>query len=184
MCFSSMSLVSEDAGKKTDAGIKDVNSDLSGPQKALLFALDKAEKIGVGGTAVRLYNDVIQRGRTEAITAKDLNSSELDGLKEIVLAKAQKTGQQSGVIDYKDYNSKLDSNILGGFKYKIQNNKLIVDDVYDFNANRADKFEDNRFMQGVAFLANPRGLAAGIGRKRVSDTSGKGVPVKIELNLE
>jgi hypothetical protein len=103
-----------------------------------------------------------------------------------VRAKAEATGSSAGTIDYPDYRkygSDLSENILGGFRYSLgDNGSAAVSDTYDFNANRAGpSIENNQAMQALAILANPRGLAAQIGRQVVPDASGRGVPVQITL---
>lgn len=157
-------------------------NELSGVERTFLNALSGAESAGLGGTAVRLYNDIIQRGRTAPITEADFSVEEQTALRDVVLRDAN--GKMKGKIDYKDYRTgEFDHNILGGFSYEIKNGEIIIDDVYDFNADRADGTEDNVFVQALATVANPRGLAASIGRKKLSDLSGKSVPVKIRLSV-
>lgn len=155
-------------------------SGLSGVERTFMAALRTAESAGVGGTAVRLYNDIMQRGRTKPITEGDFSADERQKLRDLVIKTAK--GKTEGKVDYKDYpGSGVDSNILGGFKYQIKDGTVHIEDTYDFNANRADGYEDNLFVQALAFVGNPRGLAASIGRKKLSDLSGKGIPVRIKL---
>jgi hypothetical protein len=169
------------------ADFSELAGDLSGVQKAFLSLLSGAEKVGVGGTPLKIYNDVVQRGRTSPITEADLSQAEREALLRLVRGKAEATGSRSGSIDYPDYakyGNGLSENLLGGFRYSLGDDGAAnVSDVYDFNANRAGPpIENNQAMQAFAVLANPRGLAAQIGRKIVPDTSGRGVPVQIKLS--
>lgn len=158
---------------------------LSGPQSAFLKMLGWAEQIGIGGTAVKLYNDVIQRGRTAPITEQDVSPTERQQFRDLVLAKAAATGQNSGKIDYPDYQKyqpSLDSNILGGFRYSVDPSGGVgIKDSYDFNVNRAGPdIENNPIIQSLGIVANPRGLAAQIGRAVKPDTGG-GIPVQMNF---
>lgn len=173
----------DNAPPPTPVTPEEVNiSDLSPVEGLFLGALRQAEGIGAGGTALRLFNDIIQRGRTEPITQNDFAADELTALKELVLRTAG--DKTSGTVDYKDYRgSSFDSNILGGFRYSIENGVITISDTYDFNADRADGSEDNVFVQALALVAAPRNLAASIGRKKLSDTDGNGVPVMIRIVL-
>lgn len=170
--------------------IKEVDSDprfsnLSFVERGFLGTLRAAESVGAGGTALRLFNDVIQRGRTEPITEQDLKPAEQEKLRALVVQHSQNNGSQSGMIDYKDYRgSGVDPNILGGFKYSIKDGNISVEDTYDFNTNRIDGWEDNRIVQMLGALANQRGLAASIGRKIIPDSGGNGVPVRIKLRAK
>lgn len=157
-------------------------------QKGFLKGLNLMESISPAHhTALKLYNDVVQRGRTEQITEKDFPEHEQIQLRDLVLSHSAKNGgQDSGKIDYKDYvehKSALDQNILGGFKYSIaKNGDISITDTYDFNKDReGPSIERNPFMQILGAIANPRGLAAQIGRDVVPDTGGKGIPVRIKL---
>ena len=140
------------------------------------------ETIGMGGTSLKLYNDTVQRGRSSTITEADLSPEDLGGLKSIVEDHAKSTGRSSGSIDYKDYKGRADHNILGGFRYSIdQNNVITITDKYDFNADRGDPSDYSMPMQAAAMILDPRALAAHIGRKTIPDTGGRGVPVLIKL---
>jgi len=168
------------------ADFSELSGSLSGVQKAFLSLLSGAEKVGVGGTPLKIYNDVVQRGRTTPITEEDLTPTERQALFRLVQSKASATGSKSGSIDYPDYakyGSGISENILGGFRYALGDDGAAhVSDLYDFNANRAGPpIENNQAMQAFAVLANPRGLAAQIGRAVVPDTSGRGVPVTMRL---
>lgn len=158
-------------------------SALTAPQLGLLGALRAYEGVGLGGTAVRLYNDVIQRGRRDPITERDFSPAEQEEMRRMVEAKSAQAGSPAGSIDYKDYRpgSALDSNALGGFRYLIDEmGNISVKDQYDFNRDRASSFgEESALLHGLGILANPRGVAATIGRKIAPD--GSGVPVSVFL---
>jgi len=175
------------------------NSSLTSVEKTFLKVLDTYEKTGLASTRVRLYNDIVQRGRTEPITEKDLSSDELRQLKELVRFKAERSGKSSGKVDYKDYqdytasrsykdqwnNPTLTTDILGGFKYSIKNGKITVEDTYDFNTGgKFTEHDNNSLLQALAFVADPYHLAAAIGRKVVPNKKGKGIPVNISLDDE
>lgn len=181
---SALDVADAQAQKRTEAKIfhqPAPDSKLSAVENSFLGALKTAESAGTGGTALKLYNSIVQGGRREPITAKDFSTEEQTGLANLVKANAQTTGKLEGKIDYKDYlGSGIDSNILGGFKYTIERGVIHIKDTYDFNKDRADGSEDNVFIQAAAALGNPRGLAASIGRKILPD-DGKGVPVNITL---
>lgn len=149
-------------------------------ENTFLGALNQAEKVGIGGTAVKLYNDFIQRGRTEPISQKDLSPTDIQSFKQLVEAKVQSTGSKQGKIDYKDYEkSDADTNILGGFRYKVlDNGDIEIKDTYDFNVNKGGQGENNELVQVLAAFVAPKQLAASIGRKVLPDTKG-GVPVHI-----
>lgn len=128
----------------------------------------------MGGTPLKLYNDVVQRGRREPITEKDFVPEELEAYRAIIAKK----GAPEGHVDYPDYgdNAAALRTALGGFNYKGDE----VTDQYDFNTNRgggnAEKYLPLRM---VAALVNPIGMAAYIGRKTVPP--GAGVPVHLNL---
>ena len=169
------SLPSERDGRNGEANLSSVET-------GFLAALRGAERAGLGGKSLALYNDIIQRGRTAPITENDFDETEKAALRSLVMSVSEKTGKKSGSVDYKDYRgSNFDSNILGGFRYKITDAGIFVEDTYDFNASRADGLEDSVFIQALGAVGNMRGLAAGIGRKKLSDRSGKGVSVRIKL---
>jgi hypothetical protein len=158
-------------------------------ERGFLGALQVAEKMGVGGTALKLYNDVIQRGRTSTITENDLTDEEKKSFYDLVKARAEDSGQKTGTIDYKHYlQYKVPpgnwgiTNILGGFKYSMEDDgRVKINDTYDFNADRAAIGENNPLVQDTESVMLPVGLAASIGRKIKPDTGGKGVPVDISL---
>ena len=163
----------------------DTNGSLNFVESAFLKGLKAYENYGPRDTAVKLYNDAVQRNRTDPITEKDFSDEELESMQRLVLAHAKNSGKNQGHIDYPDYlkyKSDFDSNILGGFDYSIDaDGRVIVTDTYDFNANRGAPGDSNEILQGIAAVANPRGLAAEIGRKKIPDTGGHGIPVKISL---
>lgn len=161
---------------------------LSAMQSLFLNLLSGAQSLGIGGTPVKLYNDVIQGGRTAPITESDLSQTELGQFKQMIQDKIAATGQPSGRIDYPDYMSlqpgaRPSPNILGGFQFnRDPTGVLNIKDVYDFNANRAGPaYENNPVLQALAMAFNPRGLAAQIGRQVRPDIGGQGVPVNINL---
>lgn len=159
---------------------------LTGVHRAFLSALNIVEKTGLGGTAIKLYNDVIQRGRTEPITEKDLTDKERAQFHSLAKSHSEATGQKSGSVDYihyQKYTPGLDTNILGGFQYSINDDgKVNIKDTYDFNVNRAGpSIENNQIIQAIGAFANPQGLGAQIGRIVKPDTGGHGVPVNINL---
>jgi hypothetical protein len=150
-------------------------------EKAFMGGLRAIESAGFGGAPLKLYNDVVQRGRTAPITREDIQPHDAANLLDIVNRKIAATGQASGSIDYRDYgNSPVSQNLLGGFRYDASGDKVRISDTYDFNRNRDDGWGENRLAQALSALANPRGLAASIGRKIAPD--GRGVPVIIDLD--
>jgi hypothetical protein len=171
------------------------SANLSGVEKSFLSALNLYEQAGLAGTDVKLYNDIVQRGRTEPITEKDLSQQDRQQLKDLVLSTAERTGKTKGHVDYKDYqahtasrpfadqlkNPTLSANILGGFDYDIKDGEIKVTDTWDFNMKTAGRFDDNPIAQAFAGALAPRELFASIGRKVISDKSGKGIPVNIRL---
>lgn len=161
-------------------------SGLNPVQRSMLGVLSLAEKVGAPHqTAIKLYNDVVQRGRTAPISENDLSQNERGQLRALVEGHAKSLNVREGRVDYPDYGKfspDLDQNILGGFRYAIgDGGDINIQDTYDFNANRADQRETSIGLQALALLANPRGLAAQIGRQIIPDTGGRGVPVNIRL---
>lgn len=136
-------------------------------------------------TPLRLYNDVVNRGRKETITEKDFNKEDIDGFRKMIEAKISDTGKTTGKIDYPDYQKhglKFLSQALGGFKYSQNEDGTIdITDMYDFNKDRAGKYDNDVAAQLLSMLFEPRNLAASIGRKVVPDDPGRGVPVKIKV---
>lgn len=151
---------------------------------AFLSALDQAEKAGMGGTALRLYNEIVQRGRTEPITESDFSGEEQDIFRRLSLTKAGATGKQSGHIDYRDY-AKLgvmsQSNAIGGFNFDIQKDgTVLITDKWDFNSKtRTGDGPRNAVFHLLAAFITPYQMAAAVGRERV--TPDKGVSVRIVL---
>ncbi len=152
-------------------------SSLSSVERGFLGALSAAESAGIGGTKLKLYNDIIQRGRTSPITENDLQPDEQEKLKALVL----KQGKPEGKIDYKDYvGSGMPEDILGGFRYKVDNGVVHITDTYDFNKAKGGSWDDNSLVQALAAFTSPKNLAAEIGRKIAPDSK-PGVPVRITL---
>jgi hypothetical protein len=159
-----------------DQGSPDL-SNLSSVERGFLGALSTAESAGIGGTKLKLYNDIIQRGRTAPITENDLQPDEQEKLKALVL----KQGKTEGKIDYKDYvGSGMPEDILGGFRYKVENGAVHITDTYDFNKSKGGSWDDNSLVQALGAFTSPKNLAAAIGRKIAPDSK-PGVPVKIIL---
>ena len=159
-----------------DQGSPDL-SNLSSVERGFLGALSAAESAGIGGTKLKLYNDIIQRGRTAPITESDLQPDEQEKLKALVL----KQGKSEGKIDYKDYiGSGMPEDILGGFRYKVDNGAVHITDTYDFNKSKGSSWDDNSLVQALGAFTSPKNLAAAIGRKIAPDSK-PGVPVKITL---
>lgn len=176
------------------AADKNKPADLSLIERGLLKVMDLADRAGNDSTSLRMYNDIIQRGRTSTITENDFTPSEQAALRSLVLNKAESAGP-TGHVDYRDYpggNMRLASgrtkesgeilNTLGGFDYALKPDGTVnVSDKYDFNADRGDSLDNNLLAQGFSAIFDPRSLAASIGRKVLPDTSGRGVPVSITL---
>jgi hypothetical protein len=171
-------------------------NNLSLVQRAFLGVMRGAEGIGAAGTSLKLYNDIVQRGRNAPITESDFTPDELSAMQDMVKNKMAITGQPAGHIDYRDYpggnlmvadRSKAAGevmNTLGGFNYSVQPNGAIgITDKYDFNASRGDSSDDNPWAQALAAALYPRNLAASIGRRIIPDTSGRGVPVNVTIGL-
>lgn len=135
-------------------------------------------------TATKLFNDVVQRGRTATITEDDFTSDDLEGYRQMIQAHVGRTGEKTGKIDYKDYiDSKVDANSLGGFSYNIDSDGNIkISDIYDFNTNRGNSNEKNPLIQGLSVIASPKSLAASVGRDRAPE--GHGVPVSINISKD
>jgi hypothetical protein len=171
---------------------------LTGVQRTFLDALQAAERAGVGGTPLRLYNDVIYRGRTSAITERDLSGEEREELRRLVESHVARTGRRSGRFDHSDYAAALGgsrdhpdlaairgrpdlSQVLGGFQYSVgDDGRISITDTYDFNRARGDAWDDSRLVQFLSAFLEPRALAAGIGR-RIRPDDGRGIPVQITL---
>lgn len=132
---------------------------------------------GMWGTPVKLYNDVVQRGRRDPITEKDFTPNELGELAGIVRNK----GGQSGHIDYKDYPSVgWGTQALGGFNYAVApGGDINITDTYDFNRDRGSSIDNDFWAQLLALWLAPRNLAAKVGRDTVPD--GQGVPVNVNI---
>ncbi|RWL14889.1 MAG: hypothetical protein EOR57_31580 [Mesorhizobium sp.] len=158
---------------------------LSFVQRRFVGALETAENVGAGGASLKIFNDIVLRGRADPITEADFDGPTLDKLREFVMHTSAKSGKKSGKIDYKDYPRHNDTinNVLGGFKYKIEGNSITIDDVYDFNTDRAGFGENSQLAQAFAAFFNPRNMAASIGRKIMPDNAKNGIPVKIRLSL-
>lgn len=156
---------------------------LNGIQSAFLGMLRGAENVvPLHNTATRLFNDVVQRGRVQPVTERDFSKDELSKFEGMVRRHSADTGLREGKIDYPDYvrYQGPDSQILGGFQYSVGNNgDITIKDTYDFNRNRAEHGDDNRALQALAMIVNPRGLAAKIGRDVVPDVPGRGIPVDL-----
>jgi hypothetical protein len=164
------------------------NSDLPWVQRRFLDALGFAERLGAGGTPLRLYNDVVARGRRNPITEADFSPDELEKFAKLIAVERQRTGKPSGFVSPDTYDELLfkhgvdqSYDMIGGFQYETApDGSAVIRDSYDFNLDRAGTggIEGN----GGVFQAitNPVGLAARIGRARVPDTSG-GVPIQIKL---
>lgn len=172
-------------------------NEITWAENLVLKGLELAEKFepyvsseGVPST-IKLYNDVVQRGRKEPITESDLKPNELSSIEKMVRFKAEASGEKEGKVDYPDYveyqkstkeSPGISTNILGGFKYKLnEDNSISINDVYDFNVEKAGQYDENPFVQFLALLFNPRGLAANAGRKIVPNTGDYGVPVNIQI---
>lgn len=150
--------------------------------KLFLGGLSGAEWLGLGGTPLKLYNDVIQRGRKEPITEKDFPHRELAAYRDLVLKKARDTGRSEGNIDYPDYvGTGLPQGSLGGFRYRVTDDgNVAITDRYDFNANRGAPTDQNMAVRALGALFAPMHAAAAVGRKVAP--SGKGVPVNMLID--
>jgi hypothetical protein len=145
--------------------------------KLFLTGLRGAEAVGIGGTPLKLYNDVVQRGRREPITERDFAPQDLDAYRAIIAKK----GAPEGHVDYPDYGDNTGSlrAALGGFNYKGDE----ITDNYDFNTDRGSPGEgQNLALRALVALVNPVGMASYIGRKTVPP--GAGVPVRINLGQQ
>ena len=149
--------------------------------KSFLAGLRGAENLGFGGTQMKLYNDVIQRGRKDPITEKDFTPQEIYGLSNLVNKKIYQTGEPQGAIDYPDYrNSGVDSNLLGGFRYSTDpDGKIKITDKYDFNTSKASSLDQSTLYRLLNSAFHPVGMGAIIGRKIAPP--GSGVDVKLNL---
>ena len=175
-------------------------NDLNAIQKAFLGTLDLVDKTGLGGTSVRLYNDIVGKGRRNPVTEQDFTPDELQDLKDLILFKVQETGESEGQIDYPDYQKYTASrsfkdqfnrptfseNVLGGFKYSVKDGNITIDDKYDFNkvSGVGQEHDDNIFLQLTAGVLQPYRMFSAIGRKVIADTGGEGVPVKINIKQD
>jgi hypothetical protein len=147
-----------------------------------LSALAGAEKAGVGGKAVKIFNDFIQRGRTDPITEKDFSNSELNSFRKLIETKIEKTGKNAGAIHYKDYdNQAIDQNIIGQFTFKKNSDGSIdIKDTYDFNPKAlTTPGNNNELVQMLSAFVAPQRLGQVIGAKVLPD--GKGIPVHIRI---
>jgi hypothetical protein len=143
--------------------------------RLFLGGLRVAEAVGIGGTPLKLYNDVVQRGRRDPITEKDFPPDELAGYRQII----ERKGGTEGHIDYPDYKgTNVPQANLGGFNYKDGE----ITDKYDFNTNRGGPYEKYLAARLLESVINPVGMAASIGRRIVPP--GAGVPVRIKLEQE
>jgi len=166
-------------------------------ESGYLKFLSGLEGVGFGGPSLRIFNDVIGRGRRQPITERDFHERDLADLNELVLQEYTRTGKRKGNIaprgeyaegsyDFLDY--PRPRTYLGGFKYEIDDEgNILVRDKYDFNkakggeSERSSSFEVRYPAQELAAQAPEAGFAASIGRHVLPDTSGKGVPVKIRI---
>lgn len=151
---------------------------LTGVEKTFMNVIETAVYSGMMGTPSRLFVETV-RGRRDDITEKDLSPEEQAGFKALVLKKAN--GKTSGRIDYPDYlGSGVDKNILGGFGYKIEGDKVIIDDIYDFKVPIDSGWDENPIIQSIAMGVKPENLANRIGGKLIPDT-GRGIKVRVKL---
>ncbi len=157
-----------------------------GPQldlidRSFLRAVALAERFGFGGTPMRLYNDVVQRGRTDPITEKDFTDEERAAFRRMIIDKWMRTGERQGSIDYPDYRgSGASENSIGGFRYAVDGHgNIVATDKYDFNTNRGHSHDRAYSLRAIASFVNPRGMAAQIGRQVVPPNRG----VDVRLNL-
>ncbi len=148
--------------------------------RAFLDSLRVAESVGVGGTPLKLYNDVIQRGRTEPITEGDFPPEELNALRQIIERKIQSSGATEGQIDYPDYEgTDLSPAALGGFQYQSSPEGIAITDRYDFNTERGDVNDNSLGKRLLAALVAQKAYASHLGRRFIPP--GKGVDVRINL---
>lgn len=161
---------------------------LAGPEQQrdwidsiFLGGLSLAERAGFGGTPLKLYNDVVQRGRTEPITERDFSRDELNAYRDMVLSKYLQTGNPTGAIDYPDYRGvPVPQGNLGGFRYNVAPDQgVTISDTYDFNTNRAGAYDRNALVRLLASVVAPYRAAAGIGR--ITKPPGTGVPVQLNI---
>jgi len=174
-------------------------ANLNPVQRAYLNVLAKLEKIGFGGASLRIYNDVVQRGRTRPITENDFTDNELADLTELVMTEHTRTGKGRGPIvpaheqkkpeseKYSPHYTSADffmpRTYLGAFHYDVDDKgTYTITDKYDFNADRGDPTLDTNAFESVETGVYPSvAHGASIGRNIVPDTSGRGVPVNIKL---
>lgn len=149
--------------------------------RAFLGSLSLAENLGLGGTPLKLYNDVVQRRRSAPITERDFSPDELSDYSKMVMDKYRQSGRPEGSIDYPDYQGRgVSAQSLGGFRYAIgDDGRITITDNYDFNTNRGSSSDRNAWVRALASLFAPRNAAAGIGR--LVAPPGQGVPVRMEL---
>lgn len=174
------------AARLADMERQPAQSELSSLQSGFLSALDLAESMGLGRTPLRLYNDVVGRGRREPITERDFTGYDMQMFHDLVTAARKRQGNMGEVVP-QDYDTVIyaggrpDYNAIGSFKYEIApGGSAVIRDTYDFNLDRTDKPGVEGEGSTFQFLTNPVGYAASIGRKLVPDTSG-GVPVNVRL---
>ena len=146
--------------------------------KGFLSVLRGAEGLGISGTPLKLFNDVVQRERKEPITERDFSPEELSGFRQMIAAK----GTPSGHIDYDDYKATdVSPASIGGFNYETgQDGATNITDTYDFNTNRGHPVEKELWARLLTSVAYPPAFAATIGRKAVPP--GTGVPVRMRLD--
>jgi hypothetical protein len=179
-------IVENDTGVKNDASPapKAHEQPITTLENALLGILRGYEANVDNGTPLKLYNDVVQRGRKEPISEKDLTPAELKKLGGAV----RKKGGAVGSFDYPDYRANMPtshdlSHTLGGFQYEIDDDaNVTVRDTYDFNTAKGSPTDNDLAMQIFSFLFEPRALAAAAGRKVAPP--GKGLPVNIHIPAE
>ena len=156
-------------------------------ERGFLGALDLAERAGLGGTSLRLYNDLVAKGRRTSVTERDFSPAELATFRQLATTARDKSGKATGVVGPEIYDDLMmqggrpDYNMIGGFAYETApDGGVVIHDTYDFNLDRAGK--PGIEGQGGLFQAitSPVGMAASIGRKRLPDSSG-GVPINIRI---
>lgn len=160
-------------------------------QNAFLWFGRLAEKGGAYGTPLRLYNQMVQEGRTKPVTESDFTNLELDTAKRLILDKIKRTSKPSGHFTYEDYNGNYGKDepaarnllmSLGAFQYAVGDDGNIgISDSWDFNRDKATQIEGREAEKSPEVgLLMPTAYAAGIGRQVIPD--GSGVPVSINID--
>lgn len=151
--------------------------------KVFLLGTRIYDALGVANTAQKLFVDAVAKGRKETITENDLTQEDISVFKKLIQTKVAETGKSSGSIGYGDYKGEGISdryNILGQFKYSVdEQGNIEIDDSYDFNRGGAWKH-----IAGLTtteklkrMLQDPEDYGNYVGQKSMTN----GIPVKIKI---